>query len=61
MSDDPNKKPAAYSLPYSLVVEYENSIRQKIDFWRLRTIAVVLRQPPDAIKSFSDRYKDSLN
>jgi hypothetical protein len=56
-----NKEPAFFPLPYPLVVENENSVRQKIDFWRLRTLAIVMRQPPNEIKKFESRYDKALN
>lgn len=50
-----------FDLPYAIAVECETSIRQKLDFWRLRTLAIVLRQSPKQIKNFEGRYEKPLN
>lgn len=59
--DDINHPTKAYDIPYALAVECETSMRQKLDFWRLRTLAIILRQAPKQIKNFEERYKNPLN
>lgn len=50
-----------FNIPYSLIVECENEVRQKMDFWRLRTLAIILRQTPNEIKKFESRYQTPIN
>ena len=54
-------KPVFFPLPYAMVVDAETTMRQKEDFWRLRVLATVLRQTPDQIKKFKERYNGALN
>ena len=61
MSDDKENKSEGFAVPYPVMVEAEQACRQKNDFWRLRTIAIVLRQTPAQIKSFEERYPEPLN
>ena len=61
MSDENEKKPEFFTIPYTVMVQAQEECRQKVDFWRLRTIANVLRQTPAQIKSFEERYTEPLN
>jgi hypothetical protein len=55
---DLNKKPEFFPLPYPLMVQSETQVRDTQEFWRFRTITNVLRQSPDQVKKFKERYND---
>lgn len=59
--DEESQKNKTKNVPYTTIVNFENSLRQKMDGWRFRVITNVLRQSPSQIIRFTDRYKDPLN
>lgn len=44
------------TLPYEIVVKYQNTLRVPLDFWRFRVVTNVLRQPLHCIESYKKRY-----
>lgn len=59
--EENGQKPNVKNVPYSTVVDLENSLRQKTDSWRFRLLGTVLRQAPGQIDRFLKRYSDPLN
>ena len=49
------------TLPYQIMVEYENYLRQKADVWRFRCLTNVIRQSPQQIDKFVQRYGSAAN
>ena len=61
MNETPDsKKPSFFELPYALMAQSEEAVRDMQEFWRFRTITNILRQSPAQIAKFKERYNDQL-